>query len=155
VYHGKSKDKICNMRSDVLGQVLSYSGVRSGSKVLIFESLVGLIVGSVAYRMRGNGIILAAYAGQQPHFPLVDSLNLDSGCTKIITPVPSTEIGPAASYVASKGFSPWEEEILGDDPVASHRKKIGIVKPHNNPGRHPQEKSRIINYLRQGFDRYF
>ncbi len=41
------------MRSEKLAQILSHGGVFSGSKVLVFESVVGLVVGSIAYRMRG------------------------------------------------------------------------------------------------------
>lgn len=41
------------MRSDKLAQILSHGGIFSGSKVLVFETLVGLVVGSLAYRMSG------------------------------------------------------------------------------------------------------
>lgn len=77
VYHAKNKDKICGLRWDSLAQILSGGGIRSGSRVLVFDSVLGLVVGSIAYRLRGNGVILAAYAGQQPHFEIVNTLNLD------------------------------------------------------------------------------
>jgi hypothetical protein len=64
------------MRSDKLAQILSHGGVYAGAKVLVFESVVGLVVASLAYRMDGCGMILAPYFGQQPHFDLVDRLNL-------------------------------------------------------------------------------
>lgn len=64
------------MRSDKLAQIISHGGVFSGAKVLVFESVIGLVVGSLAYRMGGHGEILATYFGQQPHFDLVDRLNL-------------------------------------------------------------------------------
>ena len=84
VYHLKKLDKICGIRSDTLAQILSHSGIHSNSKVLVFDGTIGLVVGSVAYRMRGNGRILGVYGGQQPHFELVDSLNLDYNSTKNI-----------------------------------------------------------------------
>lgn len=80
----KNKEKICNLRPDSLAQVLSQSGVHSGSRVLVVESMVGLIVGSLAYRMRGMGRILAVYGSQQPHFDMAHSFNLDQACTAII-----------------------------------------------------------------------
>ncbi len=80
----KNREKICNMRPDSLAQVLSQSGVRSGSRVLVVESMVGLVVGSVAYRMGGSGRILAVYGGQQPHFDMVNSFNLNRDATSII-----------------------------------------------------------------------
>lgn len=72
------------MRSDTLAQILSQGSIVSGRKVLIFDGVLGLVVGAAAYRMRGSGRILAAFAGQQPHFELVDCLNLDEGSTSII-----------------------------------------------------------------------
>ncbi len=41
------------MRSDTLAQIVSHGGMYAGGKVLLFESLIGLIVGAAAYRMRG------------------------------------------------------------------------------------------------------
>jgi tRNA (adenine-N(1)-)-methyltransferase non-catalytic subunit len=44
-YFSKSKDKICGMRYDSLAQIISQSGIYSGCRVLVLESMVGLIVG--------------------------------------------------------------------------------------------------------------
>ena len=84
VYHTKNKEKICGLRWDSLAQVLSASGVHSGSRVLIFDGVLGLAVGSVAYRLRGNGVVLASYAGQQPHFEIANCLNLDDQSLAVI-----------------------------------------------------------------------
>ena len=40
------------------------------------DSTSGLLVGSLAYRMRGKGLILALYGGQQPHLEMSQSFNL-------------------------------------------------------------------------------
>lgn len=85
VYHSKgNKDKICGIRWDALAQVLSHSGVHPGCKVLVCETMVGLMVGSVAYRMKGHGQILALYGGQQPHFEVANMLNLDDASLRVI-----------------------------------------------------------------------
>lgn len=76
VYHNKSKDKICNLRVDSLAQIISLGGIASGMRVLVVESTIGMVVGSLAYKMRGSGLIVAPYAGQQPHLELVDLLNI-------------------------------------------------------------------------------
>jgi tRNA (adenine-N(1)-)-methyltransferase non-catalytic subunit len=104
VYHAKNRDKICHLRPDSLAQLLSHSGIYPGCRVLIVDSVVGLVVGSVAYRMRGLGQIFALYYGQQPHFQLVDALNLDEGSTRIIQPAPSNELAAAAHDVRARGF---------------------------------------------------
>eukprot|EP01034_Spumella_vulgaris_P038380 gene38380-47385_t len=106
------------MRPDSLAQIISQSGIHSGSRVLVVESMVGLIVGSLAYRMRGSGRILAVYGGQQPHFDIVHNFNLDVGSKNIIQPVPATELGPAAQYVAASGFL-GEDDTLPVEEVAS------------------------------------
>ena len=79
------QDKVCGLRWDTLAQILSFSGLYAGSRVLIFDSVLGLVVGSAAYRMRGMGRILAAFAGQQPHFSILDFLNLKPSDLDIIT----------------------------------------------------------------------
>jgi tRNA (adenine58-N1)-methyltransferase non-catalytic subunit len=84
VYHEKNKDKICGLRWDSLAQLLSNGGVHSGMRVLIFDGVLGMVVGSVAYRLKGQGKILAAFAGQQPHFTIGDFLNLDDESLGII-----------------------------------------------------------------------
>ena len=73
-----------NLRWDALAQILSVGGVYAGAKVLVFETVIGLLVGSCAYRMRGHGKIVALYPGQQPHYVLVPVLNLDYASMSII-----------------------------------------------------------------------
>jgi hypothetical protein len=52
--------------------------------VLVMDSLTGLLVGSLAYRMRGRGLILALYGSQQPHLEMVNSFNLSAEEVAII-----------------------------------------------------------------------
>jgi tRNA (adenine-N(1)-)-methyltransferase non-catalytic subunit len=104
VYHIKNKDKICNLRAETLAQLLAHGGVHAGAKVMIFESCVGLVIGAAAYRMGGRGEILAPYGGQQPHYELMDRLNLSEEDASIIKPVHSEEIGPASEHMMAMGF---------------------------------------------------
>lgn len=106
VYNNKNLEKICGMRGDLLAQIIYQSGVRAGSNLLVFESVIGLVVGTAAYKMKGVGRIYAAYEGQQPHFELVNSLNLSTEDTDIIQPVPCAELAAAADHVLSHGFLP-------------------------------------------------
>jgi len=80
----KNKDKISNMRYESLAQILGHAGVFAGTRILVLESTVGLVVGSLAYRMRGEGRILSLYAGQQPHLDVVHTFSLDAKSTSII-----------------------------------------------------------------------
>eukprot|EP00607_Mallomonas_marina_P010350 CAMPEP_0182421922 /NCGR_PEP_ID=MMETSP1167-20130531/7493_1 /TAXON_ID=2988 /ORGANISM="Mallomonas Sp, Strain CCMP3275" /LENGTH=341 /DNA_ID=CAMNT_0024599561 /DNA_START=574 /DNA_END=1596 /DNA_ORIENTATION=+ len=92
------------MRWDTLAQVMSRGGVGAGSHVLVFESLMGLITGSLAYRMRGHGRILSVFPGQQPHLDLVDRLNLSDSDLSIIHTIPSNELHSVSTAVLQDGF---------------------------------------------------
>ncbi len=72
----KNREKISNMRFESLAQIVSQAGIHAGTHVLVVESLVGMMVGTIAYRMRGQGRILAMYGSQQPHLDVVRTFNL-------------------------------------------------------------------------------
>ena len=104
VFFAKSPTKICNMRWDVLSQMISHSSVGSGCRVIVIDSLIGLLTATVAYRMRGNGTILSVYCGQQPHMDMIEWLNLSPSEYANIIPVSSVELGPAADFVQENGL---------------------------------------------------
>ena len=105
VYRFKSSAKICAMRTDSLARLLSHANIYAGCRCLVFESLLGLITSSVAYRMRGLGRIISAYAGEQPNLNIIQMFNFKKNETEIIQPCPANLIGPAADIVRTKGFT--------------------------------------------------
>ena len=149
VYHGKSRDKICGIRWDVLAQVMSQSSVHAGCRALIFDGVIGLMVGCAAYRMRGHGRIMALYSGQQPHFDIVDALNLDFNSCRIVQPIPCNELGPAAKDVEANGFSIPIPTILLSNELDQNVK----LKPHQASGRIAEDLERSRLALREGADR--
>jgi hypothetical protein len=58
------------------------------------------------------GSILAAYGGQQPHFDLIDKLNLNIKQIEIIQTVPSEELGLAVDHLMEHGFMLRSERDL-------------------------------------------
>ena len=58
--------------------------MHAGCRVLLVETTSGLLAGAFAYRMRGQGLILALYGSQQPHLEMVNYFNLGSTNTAII-----------------------------------------------------------------------
>ena len=119
VYYNKNKDKICNIRPDTLSQILYQASVHSNSKILVYDGVMGLLIGTLAYYMRGKGQILACYEGQQPHFEIVDLLNLTAYDTNIIQPVPSFELAGAADDVLQLGFrAPLVDSEVSDEGAA-------------------------------------
>mmetsp|Transcript_17486 Transcript_17486/g.25849 ORF Transcript_17486/g.25849 Transcript_17486/m.25849 type:complete len:487 (+) Transcript_17486:106-1566(+) len=73
----KDQKKIMNLREDTLGQMLSYANICAGRQVLVFETALGIVTGSLAQRMGGYGKILCLYSGQQPScIDMLEKFNL-------------------------------------------------------------------------------
>ena len=161
VYNNKSRDKICVMRPDSLAHVLSHSGVYSGGRVLIFESLLGLVCGSVAQRMAGDGRIISLYEGQQPKAEIIDFMNLDEETVSIIVPSSTVELGPAAKDVREKGFYSSNKRKIDEldaseaeipEPKMIHAPPHKITRPYLRTGRQMADSIRIRQWLREGFN---
>ena len=160
VYEIKSRDKICAMRPDTLSHILSHSGVYAGCRVLLFESLVGLITSTIALRMRGEGLIVSLFEAQQPRAEVIDFLNLDEASGAIIQPVSTVELGPASKDVREKGFysdkkrkidelSP--EALVPPAPKGDHAPPKKITRPYLRTNRQHADKLRMAQLLREGF----
>ncbi|XP_077597188.1 tRNA (adenine(58)-N(1))-methyltransferase non-catalytic subunit TRM6 [Stigmatopora nigra] len=66
MYHGREPGKICHLRFDTLAQMLTLANIHAGSKVLVFESCAGLVLGAVMERMGGYGSVIQMYPGGAP-----------------------------------------------------------------------------------------
>ncbi|XP_037541264.1 tRNA (adenine(58)-N(1))-methyltransferase non-catalytic subunit TRM6 [Nematolebias whitei] len=66
MYHGREPGKICHLRYDTLAQLLTLSNIHAGSKVLVFETCAGLVLGAVMERMGGYGSVIQMYPGGGP-----------------------------------------------------------------------------------------
>ncbi|XP_013865341.1 tRNA (adenine(58)-N(1))-methyltransferase non-catalytic subunit TRM6 [Austrofundulus limnaeus] len=66
MYHGREPGKICHLRYDTLAQMLTLSNIHAGSKVLVFETCAGLVLGAVMERMGGYGSVIQMYPGGGP-----------------------------------------------------------------------------------------
>ena len=75
--HLRDARKICNLREDTLGQVLSNANICAGQRVLVVDTAVqGIITASCVRRMGGYGSVLSLYCGQQPgYLDVVNRMN--------------------------------------------------------------------------------
>uniref|UniRef100_A0A8C6TW61 tRNA (adenine(58)-N(1))-methyltransferase non-catalytic subunit TRM6 n=1 Tax=Neogobius melanostomus TaxID=47308 RepID=A0A8C6TW61_9GOBI len=73
MYHGREPGKICHLRYDTLAQMLTLGNIHAGSKVLVFETCAGLVLGAVMERMGGHGSVVQMYPGGGPVRAGVDS----------------------------------------------------------------------------------
>ncbi|XP_065819742.1 tRNA (adenine(58)-N(1))-methyltransferase non-catalytic subunit TRM6 isoform X2 [Labrus bergylta] len=66
MYHGREPGKICHLRYDTLAQMLTLANIHANSKVLVFETCAGLVLGAVMERMGGYGSVIQMYPGGEP-----------------------------------------------------------------------------------------
>uniref|UniRef100_A0A8C1YRM5 tRNA (adenine(58)-N(1))-methyltransferase non-catalytic subunit TRM6 n=1 Tax=Cyprinus carpio TaxID=7962 RepID=A0A8C1YRM5_CYPCA len=55
-----------HLRYDTLAQILTLGNIHAGSKILVFETCAGLVLGSVMERMGGFGSVIQMYPGGGP-----------------------------------------------------------------------------------------
>uniref|UniRef100_A0A8C1GUE9 tRNA (adenine(58)-N(1))-methyltransferase non-catalytic subunit TRM6 n=1 Tax=Cyprinus carpio TaxID=7962 RepID=A0A8C1GUE9_CYPCA len=60
------KKKKNHLRYDTLAQILTLGNIHAGSKILVFETCAGLVLGSVMERMGGFGSVIQMYPGGGP-----------------------------------------------------------------------------------------
>uniref|UniRef100_A0A672HN38 tRNA (adenine(58)-N(1))-methyltransferase non-catalytic subunit TRM6 n=1 Tax=Salarias fasciatus TaxID=181472 RepID=A0A672HN38_SALFA len=66
MYHGREPGKICHLRYDTLAQMLTLANIHAGSKILVFETCAGLVLGAIMERMGGYGSVVQMYPGGGP-----------------------------------------------------------------------------------------
>uniref|UniRef100_W5LCQ5 tRNA (adenine(58)-N(1))-methyltransferase non-catalytic subunit TRM6 n=1 Tax=Astyanax mexicanus TaxID=7994 RepID=W5LCQ5_ASTMX len=66
MYHGREPGKICHLRYDTLAHMLTMGNIHAGSKIIVFETCAGLVLGSVMERMGGHGSVVQMYPGGGP-----------------------------------------------------------------------------------------
>jgi tRNA (adenine-N(1)-)-methyltransferase non-catalytic subunit len=171
VYRTKNAARICGIRPDTLGRMLSHANIHAGCRALIFESCLGLVVGAAAYRMRGHGRIAALYGKNQPHLEIVHKLSMPEEARNVIQPVPCNDVGPASALVAKYGFSTTleeEEKGVADMAVTDYVPASDSSRPteegmgtdvvrswqknYNSTGRQLWDRQRVRALLTGGFD---
>jgi len=91
-YFESKPSKICNLRTDSLAQLLSMGNVQSNSQVLVMESCIGIVVGSIAERINGAGRVINIYHGTQPSVKALDLFNFLSPIKDSVFHFPFNEL---------------------------------------------------------------
>ncbi|KAF9111863.1 tRNA (adenine(58)-N(1))-methyltransferase non-catalytic subunit trm6 [Mortierella sp. AM989] len=76
-FYIKNPAKIRDIRMDTLSQLLSYSNVHAGCKLLVVDDTQGMVVSALAERMGGIGTILGLYDGDNPHYDVLKYMNFN------------------------------------------------------------------------------
>ena len=83
MYTLKGPEKVCSLRRDSLGLLLSLSNVQPSSRALVLDACVGLLAAAAAQRAGSGGAVLALHL-QRPSLEAARWLNLDEGCMRAL-----------------------------------------------------------------------
>ncbi|KNC86285.1 hypothetical protein SARC_01547 [Sphaeroforma arctica JP610] len=96
-------ERIQNIRSDSLAQVLTQANVHAGSRVLLLESCKGLVTAGVLERLGGYGECVSLYVGDKPSHPYVDQMNFDEKVMSTLRSFPLVDFDLASTYADTYG----------------------------------------------------
>lgn len=113
MYHGREPGKICHLRYDTLAQMLTLANIHAGSKVLVFETCAGLVLGAVMERMGGYGSVVQMYPGGGPVRAGVDSFGFPAHFHHTLHEFPISRVNALlAGTLNAAGKSPSADEQL-------------------------------------------
>ncbi|MGH0139648.1 UNVERIFIED_CONTAM: hypothetical protein FKN15_042577 [Acipenser sinensis] len=92
MYHGREPGKICNLRYDTLAQMLTLGNIHAGSKLIVFETCAGLVLGAVMEQMGGYGSIIQMYPGGEPVRAATDSFGFPEHFYKTLHEFPLCKV---------------------------------------------------------------
>ena len=115
MYFQKNPIKILELRPDTLAQILSYSNVQFGSKVLMLETCQGLVAGSFLERLGGQGSILQLYQGSFPVRIVMEQFNFfETDTNNVLCSYPLEKLGCLSELLkCGKTDEELVEVILG------------------------------------------
>lgn len=134
--HFKDARRICGLRSDGIAQLLARGNIRAFSKVIVVENAMGLVVGSAAERMMGNGTIINLMLGDHPNVTMVPRFNLPPNATEDVIvhfPFTSTPLLVDALHrtetetnaTEDRSFESWQPS----KHIASITQTANVLKP--------------------------
>lgn len=153
MYHGREPGKICHLRYDTLAQMLTLANIHAGSKVLVFETCAGLVLGAVMERMGGHGSVVQMYPGGGPVRAGVDSFGFPAHFHNTLHEFPISRVNALLAGTldaAGKGSSADEQLTNAEEeqrpPAAQQQcspKELSVDSSTAEPdSREPEEKEK-------------
>ena len=115
------------MRYDALGMLLALGNVGANAQPLVVETCGGLVVGAIADRMGGAGVVCAGHTGGTCNsLDIVRLMNLSDAERESIVTAPVTELMKARRRWES-GEVPTEDDVAKekDEPMVEKKKEEG------------------------------
>ncbi|XP_003971633.1 tRNA (adenine(58)-N(1))-methyltransferase non-catalytic subunit TRM6 [Takifugu rubripes] len=146
MYHGREPGKICHLRHDTLAQMLTLANIHAGSKVLVFETCSGLVLGAVMERMGGFGSVIQMYPGGEPLRPGVDYFGFPSHFRDMLHEFPICHVNALLTgTLNTKTKDPSidsEKSVLTAKDVQQDK---ADVKQQGSPEEQSREASSVAN----------
>ncbi|XP_034756129.1 tRNA (adenine(58)-N(1))-methyltransferase non-catalytic subunit TRM6 [Etheostoma cragini] len=137
MYHGREPGKICHLRYDTLAQMLTLANIHAGSKVLVFETCAGLVLGSVMERMGGYGSVIQMYPGGGPVRAGVESFGFPEHFHDMLHEFPICHVNALLAGTL---------DTTAKDPSADSKKSdMSAEEEQNQPKAEPEEQSMETN----------
>ncbi|XP_034555450.1 tRNA (adenine(58)-N(1))-methyltransferase non-catalytic subunit TRM6 [Notolabrus celidotus] len=148
MYHGREPGKICHLRYDTLGQMLTLGNIHAGSKVLVFETCAGLVLGAVMERMGGYGSVIQMYPGGEPVRAGVESFGFPTHFHDTLHDFPICRVN--ALLAGTLDTSAKDPRAAGDlkPPVIAAEKEKS--QPEVEQQSNPEEQSMETNSATDG-----
>ncbi|MED6237762.1 hypothetical protein ATANTOWER_007916 [Ataeniobius toweri] len=133
MYHGREPGKICHLRYDTLAQMLTLANVHAGSKVLVFETCAGLVLGAIMERMGGYGSVIQMYPGDGPVRAGVECFGFPTHFHDMLHEFPICHVNALLAGTLDTGAK---------DPTAEEKQlRVAAVEEQNQPEAEQQEGS--------------
>uniref|UniRef100_A0A8C7XMP2 tRNA (adenine(58)-N(1))-methyltransferase non-catalytic subunit TRM6 n=1 Tax=Oryzias sinensis TaxID=183150 RepID=A0A8C7XMP2_9TELE len=160
MYHGREPGKICHLRYDTLAQMLTLANIHANSKVLVFETCAGLVLGSIMERMGGHGTVVQMFPGGGPVRAGVESFGFPARFHETLHEFPichlnALEAGTLDTFAKDpdagekeSNMTAEEEEVLpgadpqGDSPEEQRMETVSADDKVQDQKKREEEKRR-------------
>lgn len=142
MYHGREPGKICHLRYDTLSQMLTLANIHAGSKVLVFETCAGLVLGSVMERMGGYGSVIQMYPGGGPVRAGVESFGFPAHFHNMLHDFPICHVN---ALLAGTLDTTAKDTSSADSKQSNLATEEGETQPESEQQGSPEEQSMETN----------
>lgn len=134
MYHGREPGKICHLRYDTLAQMLTLGNIHAGSKIIVFETCAGLVLGSVMERMGGYGSVIQMYPGGGPTRAGMESFGFPSHFHETLHEFPMCKVNALLAGTLDLSEKDTDSQADGgrNGQVDSSQETSGVLEEGNS-----------------------
>ncbi|XP_051510425.1 tRNA (adenine(58)-N(1))-methyltransferase non-catalytic subunit TRM6-like [Myxocyprinus asiaticus] len=143
MYHGREPGKICHLRYDTLAQMLTLGNIHAGSKIIVFETCAGLVLGSVMERMGGYGSVIQMYPGGGPTRAGMESFGFPSHFHETLHEFPMCKVNALLAGTLELSEKYEDSQANGNGQSDSSQETSHVLEKYSEPqSMDPEEETR-------------